>query len=131
MCNRIYNILYHSTMPSQSFSGGRPTDIERRSESISGHISPFSQPVLATSISVSELGDSPATVTNQFLYFSVIASTNHALNYVVNAFATSLLDQQLGGIILGILWTLNSISGLTIATPVVRRLGKYFTFYFF
>jgi len=53
----------------------------------------------------------------------VIASLNHALNYVVTAYATSLLDTTLGGVILGFAWSLNSVSGLTIATACVRRYG--------
>lgn len=62
----------------------------------------------------------------RFWWFSVIASLNHALNYVVTAFATSLLSQDLGGTILGLSWCLNAVSGLTVATPIVRRFGfKY------
>jgi hypothetical protein len=65
-------------------------------------------------------------VKRMFWWFSVVASTNHALNYVVTSFATSVLDTQLGGIILGLSWTLNAVSGMTVATPCVRRLGfKY------
>lgn len=33
------------------------------------------------------------------------------------------LDSTLGGIILGLAWSLNSVSGLTIATACVRRYG--------
>lgn len=66
------------------------------------------------------------TEMRRFWWFSLVASLNHALNYVVNAFATSLLGSLLGGIILFISWFLNGISGLTVATPVVRRFGyKY------
>eukprot|EP01038_Epipyxis_sp_PR26KG_P007170 gene7170-9773_t len=62
----------------------------------------------------------------QFWWFATIASLNHALNYVINSYATSLIDTKLAGIILGLNWSLNSVSGLTIATAVVRRLGyKY------
>lgn len=62
----------------------------------------------------------------KFWWFSTIASLNHALNYVVNAFATSVLSHRLGGTILGLSWTLNSVSGLTVATAAVRSLGfKY------
>lgn len=58
-----------------------------------------------------------------FWWFSVVASLNHALNYVVTSFATSVLDTNLGGVILGLLWSLNSVSGLTVATPIVRYFG--------
>jgi hypothetical protein len=59
----------------------------------------------------------------KFWWFSWIASLNHALNYVTTSYASSLLDPLLGGIILGLTWTLNAVSGLTIATPAVRILG--------
>lgn len=59
----------------------------------------------------------------RFWWFSWIASLNHALNYVTTSYATSLLDPLLGGIILGLTWTLNAVSGLTVATPTVRILG--------
>jgi hypothetical protein len=66
------------------------------------------------------------TLKRKFWWFSVIASLNHALNYVVNSYATSLLDPKLGGIILGLAWSLNSVSGLTVATPAVVTFGfKY------
>lgn len=58
-----------------------------------------------------------------FWYFSVVASINHALNYVVTSFATSLLGDRLGGVTLGISWMLNSLSGLSVATLVVKRFG--------
>ena len=62
----------------------------------------------------------------KFWWFSVVASLNHALNYVVTAYATSLLDHRLAGIILGLSWSLNAVSGLTVATAIVRRFGfKY------
>lgn len=62
----------------------------------------------------------------RFWWFSVVASLNHALNYVFTAFATSLLSHDLGGTILGLSWCLNAVSGLTVATPIVRRFGfKY------
>jgi hypothetical protein len=61
-----------------------------------------------------------------FWWFAVIASLNHALNYVVNSYATSLLSPSLGGIILGLSWVLNSVSGMTVATAIVIRFGfKY------
>ena len=37
-----------------------------------------------------------------FAWFALIASLNHSLNYVVNSYATSLLNRSLGGLILGI-----------------------------
>ena len=58
-----------------------------------------------------------------FAWFSLIASLNHALTYVVTAFAASLLPLELGGLICGITWSLNALSGLTVATIAVRRLG--------
>ena len=58
-----------------------------------------------------------------FRLFSVIASTNHALNYVVNSFSFALLSPFLGAVTLGLNWTLNSVSGLFVSTPVVKRLG--------
>jgi len=58
-----------------------------------------------------------------FRWFSVIASTNHALNYVVNSYTTSVLSPTLGVITLGLNWTLNAVSGLLIASPIVKRLG--------
>jgi hypothetical protein len=58
-----------------------------------------------------------------FMWFSLVASINHALNYVVTSYATTLLPGELGGTILGLSWILNSVSGLTFATPVVRRCG--------
>lgn len=62
----------------------------------------------------------------KFWWFAMIASLNHALNYVVTSFATSLLDDNLGGIILGLSWCLNAVSGMTVATPIVRGMGfKY------
>ena len=58
-----------------------------------------------------------------FRLFSVIASANHALNYVVNSFSFALLSPFLGAVTLGLNWTLNSVSGLFVSTPVVKRLG--------
>jgi hypothetical protein len=58
-----------------------------------------------------------------FLYFSVVASTNHALTYVVNSYASSIFDKDLSSVILGLSWTVNSVSGLLIATPIVALLG--------
>ena len=58
-----------------------------------------------------------------FRLFSVIASTNHALNYVVNSFSFALLSPFLGAVTLGLNWTLNSLSGLFVSTPTVKRLG--------
>ena len=63
-----------------------------------------------------------------FLWFSVVSSLNHALNYVVNSYATTLLPGDLGGICLGLNWILNAVSGLTIATPVVRLCGTILRF---
>ena len=60
---------------------------------------------------------------HHFLYFALIASLNHALSYVVTAFASSLLEGNLGGIVNGLCWSLNAVSGLTISTPLVRLLG--------
>lgn len=65
-------------------------------------------------------------IKRKFWWFAVIASLNHALNYVVTSYATSLLSPTLGGIILGLSWVLNSVSGMTVATPIVIRYGfKY------
>ena len=58
-----------------------------------------------------------------FAWFALIASLNHALTYVVTAFATSLLPMELGGLICGLTWSLNAFSGMTVATIAVRRLG--------
>lgn len=58
-----------------------------------------------------------------FRLFAIIASTNHALNYVVNSFSFALLSPFLGSVTLGLNWTLNSVSGLFISSPVVTRLG--------
>lgn len=58
-----------------------------------------------------------------FRLFAWIASTNHALNYVVNSFSFALLSPFLGAVTLGLNWTLNSVSGLFVSTPVVKRLG--------
>lgn len=58
-----------------------------------------------------------------FYWFATVASLNHALNYVVNAYSTTLLSNKLAGICLGLNWMLNSVAGLTFATPVVRLLG--------
>ena len=58
-----------------------------------------------------------------FRLVSVIASANHALNYVVNSFSFALLSPFLGAVTLGLNWTLNSVSGLFVSTPVVKRLG--------
>lgn len=61
-----------------------------------------------------------------FIWFAIVASTNHALNYVVNAFSSSLLEEQLAGVSLGMNWSVNSVAGLFIATPIVRLYGfKY------
>lgn len=63
---------------------------------------------------------------NNFYWFAVIASLNHALNYVVNAYSTTLLTDELAGICLGLNWMLSAVAGLTFATPVVRLFGfKY------
>lgn len=59
----------------------------------------------------------------KFWWFAWIASLNHALNYVVTSYASSLLASDLGSIVLGLTWTLNAISGLTVATPIVRGMG--------
>ena len=64
-----------------------------------------------------------AALKRSFYVFSLIASLNHALTYVVTAFAASLLPLKLGGLICGITWSLNAVSGLTVATISVRRLG--------
>jgi hypothetical protein len=58
-----------------------------------------------------------------FLYYAVVASTNHAFSYVVDSYASSVLNKELSSVILGISWTVNSISGLLIATPIVAVLG--------
>jgi hypothetical protein len=61
-----------------------------------------------------------------FIYFSVVLSINHALAYVVNSYASSVLSKDLSSMILGLSWTVNAFSGLLIATPIVIHLGwKY------
>lgn len=61
-----------------------------------------------------------------FIFFACIASLNHALVYVVTAYASSLLSGSLGGVVNGLAWSLNAVSGLTVATPLARWLGyKY------
>lgn len=60
---------------------------------------------------------------NHFIFFSVICSLNHALNYIVTSYASSLLSIKLGGIVLGLNWILNSFSGLLIASPIVKIYG--------
>ncbi|RYH30781.1 hypothetical protein EON65_04150 [archaeon] len=75
------------------------------------------------SISTVDVEKAIKNLKRKFWWFSLIASLNHALNYVVNSFATSVLSHKLGGIILGLSWTLNAVSGLTIATPIVLGLG--------
>jgi hypothetical protein len=74
--------------------------------------------------------ESPATIETKtqrikhsFYWFSLIASLNHALNYVVNAYSSTLLPDHLAGVTLGLNWCLNSVSGLTVATPAVTALG--------
>ena len=76
---------------------------------------------------VEEVGAKVLNIKIRFWVFSLVASLNHALNYVVNSYATSILDQSLGGVVLGLGWTLNSVSGLTIATPTVRRFGSKYS----
>ena len=58
-----------------------------------------------------------------FSWFSLIASLNHALTYVVTAFSVSLLSTKLGGLVCGLTWILNAFSGLTVATISVRWFG--------
>jgi hypothetical protein len=59
----------------------------------------------------------------KFWWFAVIASLNHALTYVVVSYATSLVGQSLGGVILGLSWSLNAVSGLFFATAAERTWG--------
>lgn len=75
------------------------------------------------SISTADVERHIKNLKRKFWWFSLIASLNHALNYVVNSFATSVLSHKLGGIILGLSWSLNAVSGLTVATPIVLGLG--------
>jgi hypothetical protein len=49
-------------------------------------------------------------VIRNFIFFSVIASLNHSLTYVVTAYATTTLHHKLGGTVVGITWILNSVS---------------------
>ncbi len=65
------------------------------------------------------------SVINNFRWFAIVASTNHALNYVVNSFATSLLGPSLGSLAMGLNWILNAFSGLFLATPIVQLLGAF------
>lgn len=62
-------------------------------------------------------------INRHFTYFSVVASLNHALTYVVTSYASSVLDDDLASIILGLTWFLNAVSGLFVATFLTRRLG--------
>lgn len=43
------------------------------------------------------------------------------LQYALKHFKTK--GNDLGGVVLGLAWTLNSVSGFTVATAVVRRFG--------
>ena len=101
-----------------------------RAASISRSLS-FSQPVDSKDIHhLSSTGESLLaevySFKKKFWWFSLVASLNHALSYVVTAYATSLLDNSLAAIILGLSWSLNAVSGLTVATAIVRRFGfKY------
>lgn len=58
-----------------------------------------------------------------FTYFAIVASLNHALAYVVVAYASSVLDGLLASIILGLSWMLNAFSGLFITTAVTKYFG--------
>lgn len=62
-------------------------------------------------------------INNHFTYFALIASLNHALAYVVASYSSSILDPVLASIILGLLWCLNSVSGLFVATFITKYLG--------
>jgi hypothetical protein len=64
-----------------------------------------------------------AYLRKNFIYFTCVASVNHALSYVVTAYASSTLGTELSSVILGLCWTLNAVSGLTVATPTVKFLG--------
>lgn len=82
--------------------------------------------VFGERISDDATNDGVRSLKMKFWWFSVIASLNHALNYVVTSYATSLLSTRLGGLILGLSWVLNSVSGMTVANPIVLRFGfKY------
>ena len=72
---------------------------------------------------IQEATGSKRHLERNFAWFALIASLNHALTYVVTAFATSLLPMELGGLICGLTWSLNAFSGMTVATIAVRRLG--------
>ena len=43
--------------------------------------------------------------------------------HTVNSYATSVLSPKLGAVTLGLNWTLNAVSGLLIASAIVKRLG--------
>ena len=58
-----------------------------------------------------------------FIFFAVVASLNHALAYVVFAYASSLLDAKLSSIVLSLTWFLNAVSGFTVATFITRWMG--------
>ena len=62
-------------------------------------------------------------INNHFTYFALIASLNHALAYVVASYSSSILDPLLASIILGLLWCLNSVSGLFCATFITKYFG--------
>eukprot|EP01031_Cornospumella_fuschlensis_P032235 gene32235-38990_t len=79
--------------------------------------------ISVASMTASDVEKGIKSLKRKFWWFSLIASLNHALNYVVNSFATSVLSHKLGGIILGLSWSLNAVSGLTVATPIVLGLG--------
>ena len=60
---------------------------------------------------------------SHFIYFSVVSSLNHALAYVVIAYASSLLDEKVASTILGLSWLLNAFSGLFLTTYITKLLG--------
>lgn len=60
---------------------------------------------------------------HSFRWFAVIASLNHALCYVITSMATSLLGPTLGGVTVGLNWSLNAVSGLFVASTAVEVLG--------
>lgn len=75
---------------------------------------------------IAQISANITSLKRQYYFFSVVLSINHALNYVVTSYATSLLPKQLATTILGLSWLLNCASGLTVATVVVSYFGyKY------
>jgi hypothetical protein len=70
-------------------------------------------------------GEAPSVIMlhRQFRFFSVVASVNHALTCVVVAFASSLLEKKLAGIVCGLTFILSFVGAVSVATFAVKRYG--------